>query len=332
VYRCVNIGSAVKSRPHCEHDSALHRWEGRRECHQADLRLRAIKKLLYSPQDFLESELKPILERREYPLTVERALALYMMMAKLMRLCEPKGAAVGPACTVQPIRFEELTLSDALELRNGIGLRVAFHLNSPAEVNHSIVGLSLLSDEEKLLYERIKPYFQGRGKPTLKILAARLLRDSEDRSFSDRSIVRYIEILRGYEFIEPNYRRDYLIRSVDRYGMNHKSAKESFRYVMAQALIQIGQVWREQLIPAVAETIQLTTQTAPIVVQQLPQYYREMQLLANAMPHIRDNIVGSIAQLPVVVPQLRLALTELHKSLQPKLAMLAHLNLNVRQN
>src|SRR5688572_6974682 len=101
--------------PHCQHDAAFHRWEEARTHPQADLRVRVIEKLLFSREDFTESELRPILEKREYPLQVKRALELCATMARLTKLCEPKGEAIGPACSVRQIRFEELTLEEALD-------------------------------------------------------------------------------------------------------------------------------------------------------------------------------------------------------------------------
>ena len=99
----------MKSPPHCERDAAFHRLEDNRNSHQANLRLQAIEKLLYSPDDFSESDLRPILKKRDHSLQVERAVELYMMMGRLKNLCEPKGDAVGPSCRVQQIKFEELT-------------------------------------------------------------------------------------------------------------------------------------------------------------------------------------------------------------------------------
>jgi uncharacterized protein with HEPN domain len=228
-----------------------------------------------------------------------------MMMHRLTKLCEPKGDAVGPACAVQPIIFEELTLAEALELRNGIRLRVLFQLRSEAEAKNCFVGMNVLTPEEKELYERIKRYryFAGRGKPTLKILAARLLSDSEDRSFSDRSILRYIEKLRNYEFNDDDYERDSLIRSVESFGAQNKSLRESAQDAMAQTVAQMAPVFKQ----LIAESAQLVAQaTLPLLRQEL------------------RPIAQSVA---------RHCVAELHRSLLPQtLSVLANLNFNVRQN
>jgi len=302
--------------PHCHRDAALHRLEKISDRYQADLRLKAIDKLLFSREPFSESALRRFVGKRDYPLQVERGLELYMMMARLTKLCEPKAGAIGPACTVRQIMFEELTLADALELKNGLGLRVVFQLKSPTKASRSLVGPNILTDEEKDLYERIKPYFAGHGKPTLKILAARLLRDSDDRLFSDRAIIRYIEVLEDYEFNEPNYRRDYMIRSVNRFGAHHKSANESARYALAQAITQISEVSREmvQAIPTITQGIHDLHRTLPQVAQTLPL------------------IAQSVAQMPMIIPQLQLAFADLYRSVPQTLSLLANLNLDVRQN
>jgi hypothetical protein len=322
----------MKSLPHCDHDAAFHRLEDNRNSHQANLRLQAIRKLLYSRDDFSESDLRPILEKRNHSLQVERAIELYMMMHRLTKLCEPKGDAVGPACAVQQIIFEELTLAEALELRNGIGLRVLFQLRSEAEAKNCFVGVNVLTPEEKELYERIKRYryFDGRGKPTLKILAARLLRDSEDRSFSDRSILRYIEKLRNYEFNDNNHERDYLIRSVDRFGAHNKSARESARYAMAQSAAQIAQVFRQQM----AETAQLVAQTLPRIPDILAQLQLDQSivLMRETLPQTLTLIAQSVHKIPVVLPQLELAVAEAYRAIPETLSLFKKVNFNVRQN
>jgi DNA-binding transcriptional regulator YdaS (Cro superfamily) len=302
----------MKSPPHCDFDAAFHRLEDNRNSHQANLRLQGIRKLLYSQDDFSESDLRPILEKRNHSLQVERAIELYMMMHRLTKLCEPKGDAVGPACAVQPIIFEELTLAEALELRNGIRLRVLFQLRSEAEAKNCFVGMNVLTPEEKELYERIKRYryFAGRGKPTLKILAARLLSDSEDRSFSDRSILRYIEKLRNYEFNDDDYERDSLIRSVESFGAQNKSLRESAQDAMAQTVAQMAPVFKQ----LIAESAQLIAESAQLVAQAtLPLLRQELRPIAQSVA--------------------RHCVAELHRSLLPQtLSVLANLNFNVRQN
>lgn len=193
--------------------------------YSAQQRLDAIDALLLM-DGFSSSDLKRILEKRKYPIPIQKALTLYSMMARLTILCEPQAGLVGPACRVSLIDFETLTLKKLLDL-SGLGL--AFRVK-PGFTN----GLELLSAEERALYRKAKSYFGGRKKPTLKALGARLLSDKEDNSsFSDRAVRRYLTDLNSYEFPKPdqNLRRDYMIRSVNRFG----SDREPIKQMLAQA-------------------------------------------------------------------------------------------------
>jgi len=125
-----------------------------------------------------------------------------------------------------------------------------------------------------------------------------MLRNPQDRSFSDRSVVRYIDALENYKFVDENYRRDYLIRSVNRFGAHNKSARESARYAMAQSAAQIAQVFRQQM----AETAQLVAQTLQSLVMR------------ETLPELR-LIAQSFAQIPVVLPRLQLEVAEAYRSI-----------------
>lgn len=290
--------------------------------------LKAIDKLLVFGEVFSYTDLERIVGKRAYPLQVERGIELYLMMARVMKLCEPKGEAIGPACALQQINFERLTRDEALDLRNGIGFRL---LGNSLKSSGHFSGLELLTDEEKELYERVKPYFEGRGKPTLKVLAARLLRDAHDRSFSERTVLRYIEALKNYKFADQNHRRDYLIHSVNRFGAHNKSARESTQYAIAQTVMQIGPVIREQMI-LMAETAQLAAQTLPRIPEILPQIREQMR---ETLQHVRQSlplIAQAVAQIPVVLPQLHIAVAQAYRSVPQTLSLLAKQNFNVRQN
>ena len=311
--------------PHCRYDAAFHRWEEMRAHHQADIRIKAIEHLLFWPNDFTESELRPILEKREYPLQVKRAVELYAMMARVKNVCEPKGYGIGPACAVRRIDFEELTLEEALDLKNGIGYRLLTRSRSLGK-GSEFSGLDLLTTDEKELYEKIKPYFDGRGKPTLQILAARILRDAHDTSFSDRSVPRYIDALENYKFVDDDRRRDYLINSVNSYGIHNKSVNELAQHVVAQAIAQIGPVIRQQMAQIVAQAL-------PRIPDLLPQIGQSLVLMRET--YLRQTlplIAQAVAKIPVVLPQVELAAARAYRSVPQTLSLLAKRDFNVRQN
>jgi hypothetical protein len=317
---------------HEQRIEAICRLEAASDQYPAASTLKAIDKLLVFGQGFSHTDLERIVGKRAYSLQVERGIELYLMMARIMKVCEPKGPMIGPACAVRRIDFEQLTREEALDLKNGIGFRLV--TQSPSLSNRSeFSGLDLLTTEEQELYENIKPYFNGRQKPTLQILAARMLRNSHDRSFSDRSVVRYIDALESYRFVDENRRRDYLISSVNSFGAHNKSAAESARYAMAQAVAQIGPVIRQQLILVLAETARLVAQTLPRIPDILPQLGESIvamreTLLQQTLPLLAQ----SVADIPVVLPQLQLATADLYRSVPQTLSLMANLNLNPRQN
>lgn len=320
---------------HDQRVEALRRLEAISEYPQARMRMEAIDRLLVIPEDFCDSDVRRILGKREHRIQIQRALELYVMMARVMKLCEPKGRAIGPACVVRQIKFEELTYAEALDLKNGIGFRLAFRLSSSLDESSSFSGLDLLNAKEQELYERLKPCFTPRAKPTLKLLAARLLRDSEDRTFSDRAIIRYIAELNRYSFNDQNHRRDYLINLVNSFGAHNKSARESARYAMAQAAVQIGPIIREQMLPMMAQAAQLVAQTLPRIPEILPQLGESIVLMRETLQHVRQSlplISHSVAQIPVVLLQLQSAVADLGRTLPQALSAFANLNLNLRQN
>jgi hypothetical protein len=315
---------------HDQRIEAIGRLEAESDRYPAASTLKAIDKLLVFGEVFSHTDLERIVGKRDYPIQVERGIELFLMMASIKNVCEPKGQIVGPACAVRQINFERLTRDEALDLRNGIGLRL---LRNSSRTNGHFSGLDLLTDEEKEFYERVKPYFEGRGKPTLQILAARMLRGPQDRAFSDRSVVRYIEALKNYKFADENFRRDYLIRSVNRFGAHNKSTRESTQYAIAQSAAQIAQVFRQQL----AESAQLVAQTLPRIPDILAQLDESIALMRERLtsPLFRQElrlIAQSVAQIPVVLPQFQLAVAEACRAIPQTLSLLKKVNFNVRQN
>jgi len=261
----------------------LRRLEARSGQHLTALILNAIDTLIvFGERNFSNTILEKIVEAGKHPTKIERALKLYLMMFRLKNLCEPKGKAVGPTCALKLVNFETLSLREALELKNGFGCSVAL-TNLESVINSRFSALDVLLPEERKLYNQVKPYFLERKKPTLKILAARLLRNSEEKLFSDRNILRYIEALNDYEFADHDHQRDYIISSVNSFGTHNKSASESVQYALAQAVAGIR----------------------PLLTQQV---------------------------IPVVLPQLQLAIADLYRSIPQTLSLLANMNLKVRQN
>lgn len=303
---------------------SLRRLEARSDQYLTALILRAIDTLLVFGENFSNTVLERIVDAGKHPAKIERALQLYAMMFRLMNVCEPKGKRIGPSCFLRLIEFETLTRKEALELKNGFGWRLIVGPAVSANDVTPFSALDLLSAEEKELYERVKPFFSGHQKPTLKALAARLLRTSEEKLYSERNILRYIEALRDYEFTDyeftdRDYRREYLISSVNDFGTHNKSANESFRYAMARTAAQIVPVIREQM----AQTAQLIAQALPRIPDLLPQIGQSLVLMRET--HLRQTlplIAQSLAQIPVVLPQLQLAIAEAYRSIPQTLFLL----------
>jgi hypothetical protein len=307
----------------------LRRLEARSGQHLTALILNAIDTLIvFGDQNFSNTILEKIVEAGKHPAKIQRALQLYAMMFRLMSICEPRGNIIGPACYLSFVNFETLSRKEAFELKNGFGFRLILTTSDSANNGKDFCALDLLSDEEKELYERVKPFFAERKKPTLKILAARLLRNSEEKFFSDRNILRYIEALNDYEFAEPDHRPDYLISSVNSFGVHNKSASESARYVIAQAVVQVVPVINEKIIPLLSQTPQLLAQTLPRIGESIVLMRETLPILGQTLPRIAQ----SVAQIPVVLPQIQLAVADLYRSLPQTLSLFANLDLKVRQN
>jgi hypothetical protein len=235
-----------------ERTEALHKLEadaasGRAQAIQV---LTTIDALLFYTNEFAASDLKRILRKNRYPPKIREALKLYAMMARLTRLCEPRGNTVGPSCVVKLIDFENLSETQLYDLKgaNWIFFRLGVIGDEP------LTALSILSPGEKALYKKAKPFFvpptrpthRNVVKPTLRSLAANILRKSTaSRSgFSDASVVRYIKDLRRYSFAHKDPRRDYLIRSVDEFGADKQTVRELINEFASGIMNSLGSVDR----------------------------------------------------------------------------------------
>jgi len=237
-----------------ERVAALERLQGEAATgrYQANQRLNAIDKLLFLTADFCESDLHRILRKSEYSPAVARSIRLYVMMARVTALCEPKGSAIGPACALKLIDFENLTRDGVLDVKGVAGFRLYFSLPGIVhkdqrgtqfliepfksdeisfrwhkyEYGPKFNALDFLSPNQKDLYYRAKPFFIGKKKPTLKSLAASLLKEEGDEGYSERSLSRYIQAFRDFKFADQDIRRTMLIRSVESFGADHKSMRQ----------------------------------------------------------------------------------------------------------
>lgn len=108
---------------HEQRIEAIRRLEAASDQYPAVSTLKAIDKLLVFGEVFSYTDLDHIVGKRAYPLPVERGVELYLMMARVKNVCEPKGDVIGPACALRRIDFEQLTREEALDLKNGIGSR-----------------------------------------------------------------------------------------------------------------------------------------------------------------------------------------------------------------
>jgi hypothetical protein len=198
---------------------------------------------VFSARKF-EQMLKTI---KDLPPRVEAGLKLCATMARLTRLCEPKGRVIGPSCAVTLIEFEKLDFAGVLGLRGPAG-HLAMGLAISSAENVKKAGLGLLSKEDRALYEEAKPFCRGHAKqrPTLMSLASSILKD--ERGFSRRNADRILAEAQEFPFKEgEDTRSDYLRRSmfytVDSFGsdkttMLHRLA-EMRKSVETAAVLQL---------------------------------------------------------------------------------------------
>lgn len=249
-----------------ERVAALKRLQGEAASRfQASQRLKAIDALLFLPADFYESDLQRILRKSKYPRPIEKSIKLYVMMACLTPLCEPTGSATGPACWVKLIDFENLTLDSVLDVKGTAGFRLFFSLpliiNKPHprrqllfespesgeidlrwhkyEYGSKFNALDSLSAEQKDLYYRAKPFFGGRKKPTLQSLAAYLLKDPNDKGYSERSVSRYLQAFRELRFADEDIRRTFLIHTVDSFGEEKRSMRQIYADIFPELVTTV---------------------------------------------------------------------------------------------
>jgi hypothetical protein len=192
---------------------------------QSQIRLAAISKLLDPCLSFLEQNLSSILNRG-YPKQVERGLKLYRTMSKLIILCEPLGNKTGPSCRLRLIDFEDLTWEQLLDIR-GPSFELLMRATNKHKKGENLDGLRLLSPEERQLYERIRPYFGGRRRPTLKYVARALI-GGKDAKLSDKTVLNHLAAVRdfGREHKEDLGFSWYFISRVDSYGGELMTGRE----------------------------------------------------------------------------------------------------------
>jgi hypothetical protein len=218
--------------------------EGVRGEYQAQLRLETISQLLDPCLNYCESDVHRILSKG-YPPQVERGLTLYRLMSRLTILCEPVGDAVGVACRVRLIKFEDLTWSQFLNLKSNTHTLIS-RMSGKGTTADSFNALELLKPEEKDLYERVKLYFGGRKRPTLKSLALGLLAE-EGEVFTDRGASNQLAAARDFR----DRHKDKLgfkwsfVGGVDHYNRSPKSAREFY----AEGISSIGRAVSGFIVP-----------------------------------------------------------------------------------
>jgi hypothetical protein len=218
--------------------------------YQSQFRLEAINQLLDPCLEFSESDVRRIINKG-YPPQVERGLKLYRLMSRLTILCEPIGDTVGVACRVRLINFEDLTWSDFLDIK-GHTSALILRMSDKGIKSERFNGLELLKSEEKELYERMKPYFGGRKRPTLKSLALDLLAE-DGEVFVDRSASNHLNAVR--EFRDKHKDKLgfswYFVGGVDSYNRNATSAREFY----AQSILSISKAVGGLVIPNYSKII-----------------------------------------------------------------------------
>jgi hypothetical protein len=248
--------------------------------YQAQLRLETISRLLDPCLYFHESDVHRILIKG-YSLQVERGLQLYRMMSRLKIFCEPIGNKVGITCRVKLINFEELSLSKLLDIKGQ-----AFHLVSRAGDRNKLKkfdGLALLSDEEKALYERLKPYFGGKKKPTLKSLAVNLLGE-EHEFFSERNATNYLAAVREFKSKHKDdlgYRW-YVMESVELYNLHAKTGRE----VASKVARSIRDIRIEAIIPRIGFDF---AQVARGIMGEATSALDGLKIMADSLKTITDG-------------------------------------------
>lgn len=197
--------------------------------HQSHIRLEAIHRLVDPCLQFCASDVKRILSKG-YPPQVEKGLEIYRLMRRLKLFCEPVGKTVGAACRVKLINFKELTFSSLLDIKAAHDLvRRASERNNR---NEKFDGMALLKPEEKALYLRLRPYFGGKKRPTLKSLAVSLLGEGNE-IFTDRTATNYLAAVRSFK-IEHKEDLDFtwgstwsVVGVIDAYNLNETTGRET---------------------------------------------------------------------------------------------------------
>jgi hypothetical protein len=216
--------------------------------YQSQLRLEAISKLLDPCLEFYESDVERIVNKG-YSLQVERGLHLYRLMSQLRLFCEPIGDTVGIACRIKLLNFEELTWEKFLDTR-AESLNLLFRIaDRRGEIFN---GMDLLTEQERVLYHRLKPYFGGRKKPTLKSLALNLLGE-ENGFYSERNAYNYLTAVKKFRRMHKDELGFswYFIGSLDCYNSNPKTVRE----YLNNMYIEVGKCLKDVVWPTVSKEI-----------------------------------------------------------------------------
>lgn len=203
--------------------------EATRGSYQAQMRCEAIQKLVDPALEFCDSDLRRILNKG-HSKRIQKGLRFYRLMSQLTMLVEPIGEKTGPVCPVRLIPFEELTWEAFLDSRFPL---THFHLERAVKSKEhgQFNGEAVLSEEERKLYRRLKPYFGSRKKPTLQSLALNLLNEEGNgKGFSERALYTYRDAVR-------EHRRKKEITTATRFSLRFY-AVESFGLEKSQTVRQ----------------------------------------------------------------------------------------------
>jgi hypothetical protein len=114
------------------------------------------------------------------------------------------------------------------------------------------------------LYHRAKPFFIERDKPTLKSLAASLLKEEGEQGYSERSLSRYIQAFRDFKFADQDIRRTMLIQTVESFGEDNWSMRQM----------------HAECYPVLVTAVQRTVKSA---VRSLIPFITQIQLLSMSI-------------------------------------------------
>jgi hypothetical protein len=132
---------------------------------------------------------------------------------------------------------------------------------SRIEKGEKFDGLALLSPGEQELYQRIKPFFGGRKRPTLKSVASALTGGSEAK-FTDKTILTHLAAVKefGREHRDDLGYSWYFIAGVDSFGSDKTTGRE--------LLLDVRLRMRELMRESIQRTSRLMAQAAAAEVRR----------------------------------------------------------------